>query len=250
MPVLGVIPARLGSTRLARKPLQLLGGVPLVVRVLERVHAIRVADEVIVATDAPDIQQAVERAGGRAVLTAASHQSGTDRVAEVARRPDCRRFDVVLNVQGDEPFVSAEAALGAVGRVEQGDQVGTAAVALAEDRAGDPNRVKVVFDGRGRAWYFSRARIPHPGNPEAHPGYWQHVGIYAYRPAALQRWAEAPQSVLERAERLEQLRALELGLSIGVAAVEGEAVAGIDTADDLARAETAWHTLALGEGRQ
>ena len=249
MSVLGVIPARLGSTRLARKPLQLLGGQPLVLRVLARARAHRVADEIIVATDAPAIRDVVERAGGRAIMTAATHATGTDRVAEVARQPEFARFDVILNVQGDEPFLPRGAALGAVARVEAGDDVGTAAVPMSIDAAADPGRVKVVFDGRGRALYFSRAAIPFKRDPgDVDPDYWQHLGVYAYSRSALERWVAAPAAALELSERLEQLRALHLGLTIGVATLQHGAMTGIDTPADLERAEAAWHTFALGEG--
>jgi 3-deoxy-manno-octulosonate cytidylyltransferase (CMP-KDO synthetase) len=249
MPVLGVIPARLGSTRLARKPLQLLGGEPLVVRVLARAHALAVTDEVVVATDAPEVQAVVERAGGRAIITASTHDTGTERVAEVARRSEFARFDVVVNLQGDEPFLPREAALGALDRITMGDDVGTAAVPLPAAEAGDPARVKVVLDERGRALYFSRALIPFPRDPdEVAAEYWQHLGIYAYTRPALMRWVASPPCALERTERLEQLRALHLGLEIGVATLERTALPGIDTPADLARAEAAWHTLAMGEG--
>ena len=119
MSVLAVIPARLGATRLPRKPLRLLGGLPLVVRVYERVMALDVADRCVVATDSPEIMEACQRHDVPAVLTAVHHPSGTDRVAEVARRPEFAGFDVILNVQGDEPFVSREALAGAVGMVDQ-----------------------------------------------------------------------------------------------------------------------------------
>jgi 3-deoxy-manno-octulosonate cytidylyltransferase (CMP-KDO synthetase) len=154
MRVLGVIPARLGSTRLPNKPLQLLAGEPLITRVIQRVMEHGVMQELVVATDSHMIAQVVERAGVRAVLTHDGHVSGTDRVAEAVGRPEFAGFDVVVNVQGDEPFVSREALAGAIDRITQGDDIGTAAGPLALVLASDPPRVKVGTDGRGRARYF------------------------------------------------------------------------------------------------
>lgn len=247
MPVLGVIPARLESTRLSRKPLQLLRGVPLVVRVLDRLRALDVVDEVVVATDAPEVGAVVARYGGRVAMTSPFHQSGTERVREVIARPEFARFDLVVNVQGDEPFVSRAAVCGAVERVRAGDDVGTAAAPLLPEQLGDPARVKVVFDAWGRALYFSRAPIPfaRDGGPVAA---WQHLGIYAYRPPALERWTSLPPAPLECVEQLEQLRPLFHRMTIGVAALDEPAVPGIDTPADLARAEAGWDAHAM-EGR-
>lgn len=245
MRVLGVIPARLGSTRLPNKPLQLLAGEPLITRVIQRVVEHGVMQELVVATDSHMIAQVVERAGVRAVLTHDGHRSGTDRVAEAAGRPEFAGFDVVANVQGDEPFLPREALAGAVERVAGGDEIGTAASPLAVEHAADPARVKVVTDARGRALYFSRAVIPHRRDP-ADPAeglYWQHVGLYVYTRAALERWVATPPSPAEQAERLEQLRALHCGLTIGVARLAEPALPGVDTADDLRRAEAHWHAL-------
>jgi 3-deoxy-manno-octulosonate cytidylyltransferase (CMP-KDO synthetase) len=245
MRVLGVIPARLGSTRLLNKPLQLLAGEPLITRVIQRVMEHAVVQELVVATDSQMIARVVERAGARAVLTHDGHLSGTDRVAEVARRPEFAGFDVVANVQGDEPFVTREALAGALDRIAQGDDVGTAAAPLAPELAADPARVKVVTDGRGRALYFSRSVIPHHRDATAPADglYWQHVGLYAYTRPALERWVAAPPSAAEQAERLEQLRALHCGLSIGVASLTEPGLPGVDTPDDLRRAEAHWHAL-------
>ena len=252
MPVLGVIPARLGSTRLARKPLQLLGGVPLILRVWERVRGLASLDEVVVATDAPEIAAVIVPAGGRVILTSPLHESGTERVAEVARRPEFKGFDVVVNVQGDEPFLPAAAVPAAVARVAGGDDIGTAAVPLDPAEADDPARVKVVTDAQGRALYFSRAPIPFTAEPRVSraerrgPSHWQHLGLYAYTHDSLARWVAAPPTDLERFERLEQLRALYLGMTIGVARLAEPALPGIDTPDDLARAEQHWTATATG----
>jgi 3-deoxy-manno-octulosonate cytidylyltransferase (CMP-KDO synthetase) len=243
MRVLGVIPARLGSTRLPHKPLQPLAGEPLIVRVVERVLDHGLVDELVVATDSSRIAEAVKASRVRVVMTDAAHPSGTDRVAEVAGRQEFARFDVVANIQGDEPFLTRDALAASLARVGAGDDIGTAAAPLDPALAGDPSRVKVVFDHRGRALYFSRALIPHRRGPEqpADQLYWQHVGIYAYSRAAISRWPTLPRSPAEQAEQLEQLRALHCGMVIGVARLESAVLPGIDTPEDLRRAEAHWH---------
>ncbi|HEX6106264.1 MAG TPA: 3-deoxy-manno-octulosonate cytidylyltransferase [Gemmatimonadales bacterium] len=244
MRVLGVIPARLGSTRLPNKPLQLLAGEPLITRVIQRVKQHGLTD-LVVATDSPMVAEVVERSRVRAVLTDEAHLSGTDRIAEVVARPEFADADVVVNVQGDEPFLSGEALAGALERVRAGYDIGTAAAPLDPELAPDPARVKVVTDAAGRALYFSRAVIPHrrePTDPAAGL-YWQHLGIYAYTREALRRWVGAEPSPAELAERLEQLRALHCGLSIGVARLARPALPGVDTPDDLRRAEAHWHAF-------
>jgi len=242
MPILGVIPARLGSTRLPNKPLQLLAGEPLVVRVLEQVRACAVADLIVVATDSPMVARVVEKAGAVPVLTGSNHINGTERVAEVARRPEFARFDIVINIQGDEPFMPAAAIEGAVARVRHGDPIGTAAAPLDPALASDPSRVKVVTDLQGRALYFSRAVIPHRRDA-GHPGaglYWQHLGIYACQRGALERWVSLPPTPAEEAEKLEQLRPLQHGFAIGVAHLDEPALPGVDTLEDLRQAEAHW----------
>ena len=243
MRALGVIPARLGSTRIPNKPLQLLAGEPLITRVIERVLDHGLLGELVVATDSAKVAGVAERSRVRAVMTSGSHQSGTDRVAEVAALPEFAGYDVIVNIQGDEPFLSREALAGALARVEQGDDIGTAAAPLDLALASDPSRVKVVTDTYGRALYFSRAVIPHrreAGDP-SDGLYWQHLGIYACTRAALTRWVSLPPCAAEQAERLEQLRALYNGLTIGVAQLEEPALPGVDTAEDLRRAEAHWH---------
>jgi 3-deoxy-manno-octulosonate cytidylyltransferase (CMP-KDO synthetase) len=242
MRLLGVIPARLGSTRLPNKPLQLLAGEPLVTRVIERVRELGLVDELVVATDAPMVAEVVARSGVRAVLTREDHPSGTDRVAEVAGRTEFAGFDMIANIQGDEPFLDGEALRGAIARVRDGADVGTAAAALDHAHAGDPSRVKVVTDRAGRALWFSRAAIPFRRDADAPADglYWQHVGLYVYTRAALARWVALPPTAAEVAEKLEQLRALEDGMHIGVARLTGAALPGIDTAEDLTRAQAHW----------
>jgi 3-deoxy-manno-octulosonate cytidylyltransferase (CMP-KDO synthetase) len=248
MSVLAVIPARLGSTRLPHKPLQLLGGVPLVVRVVERVRGFGLADAIVVATDAPAVAAVAAAAGARVEMTAPELASGTDRVAAVAGRAGFEGFEVVVNVQGDEPFLPLEAFAGAVARVRGGDAIGTAAVPLRRQEADDPARVKVVTDLAGRALYFSRSVIPYwrEAGPPVQGTYWQHLGIYAFGRATIARWQTLPQTGLEIAERLEQLRALEHGISIGVARLDQPAPPGIDTPEDLRRAEALWTAMREG----
>ena len=228
----------------------MLAGVPLIVRVWDRVRAVAAFDEVVVATDSPEIQAVVEHAGGRVVLTSERHESGTERVAEVARQAGFGQFDLIVNVQGDEPFLPIAAVEGAVARVTGGDDIGTAAVPLAPSEADDPSRVKVVMDDQGRALYFSRARIPFTAEcrvPSAEcRAFWQHLGIYAYSRESLARWVGSPPADLERLERLEQLRALAVGMTIGVARLSEPALPGIDTPDDLARAERYWTATTTG----
>jgi 3-deoxy-manno-octulosonate cytidylyltransferase (CMP-KDO synthetase) len=240
--VLGVIPARLGSERLPRKPLYPLAGRPLIEWVWRRVREFPALDRVVVATDSEEIVAACRAMGAESVLTSPDHTSGTERAAEVVARSDFAGYDVVVNVQGDEPFVTAgqvAAALGLVGRFA----VGTVAAPLGTLEAWrDPAVVKVVRASDDRALFFSRSPVPHvrgrlPDEGElASSLFLRHIGIYAYTPAVLERWVALPASPLERLERLEQLRALEAGLTIGVGLVAaGEA--GVDTEADARRVE-------------
>jgi len=196
-----------------------------------------VCERLVVATDAREIAAVVERAGYEAVLTSADHQSGTERVAEVVGSKSFSSYDVVLNVQGDEPLVAPAALHGAVARVRRGAPIGTAAGDLERALASDPNRVKVVTDTGGRAVYFSRAPIPFDRDGTGDVIYHQHVGVYAYTREALERWIRLAPVPEERWERLEQLRPLLHGIPIGVALFSGPAAPGVDTADDLRYAE-------------
>jgi 3-deoxy-manno-octulosonate cytidylyltransferase (CMP-KDO synthetase) len=250
--ILAVIPARLGATRLPRKPLRLLAGVPIIVRVMERVRALRVAERVVVATDSEEVIRCVEDAGGEAFPTAVGHPSGTDRVAEVVRAAGLGDFDAVLNVQGDEPFVSGAAVRGALAQVtERGFPLGTAASHAPREVLADPNAVKVVTADDGAAMYFSRAPIPYLRDgteaAELDDRVLLHVGVYAYTPEALARWVFLPPHDLERIERLEQLRPLAAGLRMGVAVIDGPLRAGIDTEADLERANREWTTFIPSE---
>lgn len=239
----GIIPARLHSTRLPEKALQDLGGAPLIVRVLERVRSVGALRDVLVATDSDRIVDIVVAAGGRAVLTSTDHQSGLDRVAEAARLledgPDSDPDQVLVNIQGDEPFVSPQG-LDHLVRLFERPEVRMATLAapfMNRDEVEDPNRVKVVIDREGHALYFSRAPIPTGYGPIATP--LLHVGVYGYRRGTLQTLAALPPAPLERAERLEQLRALWNGIQIDVAVGDYHSI-GIDTPEDLAEARARW----------
>ena len=248
MSLLAVVPARLGATRLPRKPLRLLGGVPLVVRVWERVQAIGVADHCVVATDSDEIADVLRAAGADVALTSPDHPSGTDRTAEVAALPRFRAFDAVLNVQGDEPFVTEAVLRGAAEVVTAGRfALGTAACPGNAAALASPDVVKVVASDDGRALYFSRAPIPwlrelgDAGDGAAREALVRrHVGVYAYTRDALARWVALPVHPLERVERLEQLRPLAHGLPMGVAYVDEPPAPGVDTPADLEAAERAW----------
>jgi 3-deoxy-manno-octulosonate cytidylyltransferase (CMP-KDO synthetase) len=209
---------------------------------------LRELDELVVAADDAEIVAAVEAFGGRAVLTRLDHASGTDRVAEVAERPQFAGYECVVNLQGDEPFLPEGAAEQAIAQVMAGWDVGTAAAPVASlDEWRSPATVKVVRDDSGGALYFSRAPIPYDGSGRFDLGgavpLLRHIGIYAFSRSALLRAAALPRHPLEDWERLEQLRWLAAGLRIGVAVVEG-GEPGVDTEEDLQRAER------LLEGRE
>lgn len=252
MRTLAVIPARLGATRLPRKPLRLLAGLPLVVRVWQRVQQLGIADRCVIATESQEVVRAARDAGADVALTDAAHASGTDRVAELAARSEYRGFDAILNVQGDEPFVSAAAVRGAAGVVTGGRfELGTAAARAPTSALAVPHVVKVVTADDGRAMYFSRAPIPFLRDDAERPlletRVCQHVGVYAYTRDALRRWVALPPHPLEQIERLEQLRPLAAGMAMGVAVIADPPRNGIDTEDDLARANAEWDSFAGAE---
>jgi 3-deoxy-manno-octulosonate cytidylyltransferase (CMP-KDO synthetase) len=206
----------------------------------------QLADRCVIATDSDEVAEAVRPHGAEALLTSPNHPSGTDRVAEVASRPEFRGFEAIVNLQGDEPFVSAEAVRGAVRQITSGAfPLGTAAALAPEAILDESNVVKVVAADDGRAMYFSRAAIPFLRDAaEAHlrsTRVWQHIGVYAYARDALARWVSLPPHPLEQIERLEQLRPLAAGLAMGVALVDEAPRIGIDTADDLTRANADWN---------
>lgn len=233
MTVIAVIPARYASVRFPGKPLAPLAGKPMIVHVWEAARAAKRVDRVLVATDDARIADCVRAAGGEALLTSPDAASGTDRVAEVARKVP---GDVYLNVQGDEPLMPAANVERAVAALVDapGRALATLAYPLPAEAAGDPNTVKVAVARDGRALYFSRSPIPY--YRQGPPAYRKHLGIYAYRASTLAEVAALPPSPLERAESLEQLRWLEAGHSIWVGEAAGDSI-GVDTPADLAEAE-------------
>lgn len=248
MKTLAVIPARLGASRLPRKPLRLLAGLPLIVRVWQRVQSLEVANRCVIATDSDEVADAVRRHGAQVVLTSPAHPSGTDRVAEVVARTEFQGFEAIINVQGDEPFVSRSALEGAVSQVTSGNfPLGTVAVRAHESILDEPSVVKVIAADDGRAMYFSRAAIPFMRDAAEAPlrrsRVWQHIGVYAYARGALAHWVSLPPHPLERIERLEQLRPLAAGLAMGVTLVDEMPGIGIDTDEDLRRANADWNAF-------
>lgn len=233
MRVLGVIPARLASTRLPRKVLRVIAGRPMLAWVVEAALACPQLDGVVVAADSDEVVELCEREGWRVMLTPASLPSGTDRVHAVAQQIAA---EIYVNIQGDEPLLQPQhltALLQPFARAEV--QVTTLKVLCTEESIENPNAVKVVTAANGRALYFSRATIPYD-RERARPQYWKHIGLYAYRRAVLERFPSLPPSLLERTERLEQLRFLENGIDVYVEATEFDTV-GVDTEDDVKRVE-------------
>lgn len=216
---------------------------------MQRVHAVGVADRIVVATDSEDIREAVRSAGGECVLTSPDHPSGTDRVAEVARLAAYKWFDAILNVQGDEPFVSTRAVRGALEQILNGFPLGTAANLAGPDVLTRPDVVKVVRADDGAAMYFSRAPIPFlrdaADSAERDARVCHHIGVYTYTPDALAHWVALPPHPLERIERLEQLRPLAAGMRMGVAVIDEAVRGGIDTEADLEQANTEWQTFTM-----
>lgn len=231
MKAIAIVPARLASTRLPRKMLREIAGKPLIGVVYEAVRSSPLLADVIVATDSNEIADVCRAHGWKAQMTLPKHRSGTERVHEISCRESA---DVYVNVQGDEPMVRSEqiAALLQVMKNPEA-QVGTVMTPADEVDIVNPNAVKVVTDLNGRALYFSRATIPFDRD-RTHPKYFKHLGLYAYRKAALDRFVTLPESSLEKSERLEQLRFLENGIPIFVGETPYDSV-GVDTEEDLQR---------------
>src|SRR5262245_26841132 len=246
MRVAAVIPARMQSVRLPGKPLRTIGGVPMIVRVLDRARSCPELDRIIVATDSPEIARAVEAAGGEAWMTSANHCTGSDRVAEVAARLD---EHLILNLQGDEPLLprSTVTRLVEFARGRDDLTVATAVIPLREETdVVNPNIVKAIRGRSGKALYFSRYPVPYrkaapldlgrPRSGRVHDGYFKHVGIYLYRREFLLRFVTLEPTALELSESLEQLRILEHGYPIYLVEVIEDSVS-VDTPEDLAHVE-------------
>jgi 3-deoxy-manno-octulosonate cytidylyltransferase (CMP-KDO synthetase) len=243
--IVAIIPARFASTRFPGKPLSDIHGKPMVRHVYERVRAATRVDRVLVATDDARIADAVRAFEGEVVMTAPEHATGTDRIAEAARGIEA---DIVVNVQGDEPMLEPEAVDAAVAPLLSDPTLDIATLSLPLKRVEEmlsPSVVKVVTDGRGRALYFSRSPIPFVREGASREGAARaavmkglarkHVGLYAFRRAALERFVALPPSALEEAESLEQLRAVENGMSIQVVPMAGATGIAVDTPQDLER---------------
>jgi len=232
--VVGIIPARHASTRFPGKPLAPIAGIPMVQRVFERTLEARRLSAVYVATDDNEIAAACEHFGAPVLMTRSDHPTGTDRLAEAAGRLD---HGVIVNVQGDEPLIEGfviDAVVTALLRDAE-TPMATVVHALEPEARDDPNRVKVVLDRAGFALYFSRCPIPYARGKVT--ATWQHVGIYAYRRSFLLEFVDLPRTPAERAEELEQLRALEHGYRIRAAVVEGWRSVAVDVPEDIARVE-------------
>jgi 3-deoxy-manno-octulosonate cytidylyltransferase (CMP-KDO synthetase) len=236
--VLGVIPARLASTRLARKVLRIIAGRPMLAWVYEAATACPQLDRVVIATDSEEVAELCHRNHWPVELTSADLPSGTDRVHAVAQ---LIQADIYVNIQGDEPLLKPEhltALLHPFTRPYV--EVSTLKVRCTPENIANPNAVKVVTAANGRALYFSRATIPFNRDGQSGditaPQYWKHIGLYAYRKATLERFTALPPSALEKTERLEQLRFLENGIDIYVEPTEFDTI-GVDTEEDLHRVE-------------
>lgn len=241
--MIGVIPARLSSTRLSRKVLRFIAGRPMVEWVWRAAQSSGLMNPVVVATDADEVAEACRTRNISVVMTSPACASGSDRVREVAAQIDA---DIYVNIQGDEPTLTAEffpPLLNLFTRPEV--DVATLAVLCAPEEFANPNAVKVVTALDGRALYFSRATIPFDRDQTGFAGYRKHLGIYAYRKAALEQFALLPPSPLEKLEKLEQLRLLENGIAIYVAEAPRDTI-GVDTEEDLRRAEEALTNAHIG----
>lgn len=236
-----VIPARLGSTRLKQKPLALLGGKPMVVRVAELAQEAEGVGRIIVATDAEEIAVAVKKAGFEAVMTSAKCPSGTDRVAEVASK---LKEKIIVNLQGDEPMMAVECIAQSIQLIAEGRAPMASCMSPFRDRSqyNDPSNVKVVVNEQMEAIYFSRAAIPHRQNPILDADFFgdpclgRHLGLYSYERDFLLKFSKLKPVFLEQIEALEQLRALYYGHKIAMASVETDAF-GINTPEELERAQ-------------
>jgi 3-deoxy-manno-octulosonate cytidylyltransferase (CMP-KDO synthetase) len=227
--ILGVIPARLASTRLPRKILRVIAGKPLLAWVVEAARACPQLNRVIVATDSEEVADFCRKLNVGVELTAPELPSGTDRVHAVAQRHSA---DIYVNIQGDEPLLRPEHVAALLRPFAHAHvDVSTLKVRCTAENIANPNAVKVVTAADGRALYFSRATIPYDRDGTC-PAYWKHIGLYAYRKAALNLFPTLPASGLERAERLEQLRFLENGLQVYVEPTDYDTI-GVDTEADL-----------------
>jgi 3-deoxy-manno-octulosonate cytidylyltransferase (CMP-KDO synthetase) len=238
--VLGVIPARLASTRLTRKVLRTIAGRPMLAWVYEAATACPQLNSVVIATDSDEVAALCQQNNWPVQLTSTTLLSGTDRVHAVAQQIPA---DIYVNIQGDEPLLKPEHLTALLRPFAQPHvEVSTLKVLCTPENIANPNAVKVVTAADGRALYFSRATIPYDRDARVDnaPQYWKHIGLYAYRKAALQRFPTLPPSTLEQTERLEQLRFLENNIDIYVQPTDFDTI-GVDTEEDLHRVEALLH---------
>lgn len=235
--VLGVIPARLASTRLPRKVLRSLAGRPLLAWVYKAARACPALDDVLIAADSAEVQQLCHEQGWPCVLTSPELASGTDRLFAVSQIEPWSEFDIFVNIQGDEPLLQPEHITALLAPfAAEAVEVTTLKVRCTPENIAKLHAVKVVTAVDGRALYFSRSAIPFDRDGHGEAQYWKHLGLYAYRRAALARFAALAPSELEQTERLEQLRLLENGIALYVAETAHDTI-GVDTEDDLLRVE-------------
>lgn len=241
MKIIALIPARYEASRLPGKLMKDLGGKPVIVRTFQAMSSIDLFDEVHVVTDSELIRQEVESNGGKVIMSKKDHQSGSDRIAEAAEDLDC---DIVVNVQGDEPFTDRES-LKKILNLFQSDynnEIDLASLMIEIndwDEIENPNTVKVIVDQRNFALYFSRSPIPYPRDKSANPKYYRHKGVYAFKKQALLDFAKLKMQVLEATEKIECIRYLEYGKKIKMVETNIEGVE-IDTLEDLERARKTW----------
>jgi 3-deoxy-manno-octulosonate cytidylyltransferase (CMP-KDO synthetase) len=246
--IVGVIPSRWGSTRFPGKSLAIIAGKPMVQWVVERVKQAKKLDSVIVATDdarIADCVRALDIAEVQVAMTREDHPTGTDRIAEAIQSMD---VDAVINVQGDEPLIDPVLIDELAEVIASGEwDMATAATPIDDEaQINDPSVVKALFNRHGQALYFSRATIPHIREPNGAPPaetYWRHIGIYAYRRDYLLKFVAEPPSPLENLEKLEQLRALDMGCRMKVVKTQDFGI-GVDTPEDIAKAERLLQRLA------
>lgn len=226
-----IIPSRYASTRLHAKPLIEVGGKPIIQWVYEKASAAKLADEVIIATDHEAIYNCAKSFGGKAEMTSVEHKSGSDRIAEVAKKYE--EFEYIINLQGDEPMITPESIDSAISVLKNSEKadISTLIRKITPQEAENPNLVKCVTDDNGFALYFSRSKIPFERNQDE-AIFYGHIGLYGYKREALFKMTSHAQTMLEKAESLEQLRALQSGMRI-ITAIATCAPIGIDTAEDI-----------------
>ena len=234
MNIVAVIPARYAATRFPGKLMQMLGDKTIIRHVYDNIIATGLFNDVFVVTDSDIIYKEIKENGGKAIMSKKEHESGSDRIAEAIAEIN---VEVIVNVQGDEPFIKKEPLEKLVRLFNDPDvQVASLMRKISKEEAGNPNNVKVVTDKLGYALYFSRSAIPYQRDEKLNTGYFLHIGVYAYKKEVLMNFTKWPQSSLEKIEKLEQLRYLENGIKIKMAETNYNNIA-IDTPEDLERAK-------------